>query len=313
MANLIPDIDKLKKHVSIGFDFDYNVILPYINKAERQHIKALIGDTLYAAWTSEPSDAVEKSAYLLFQEAASNFAVFNYIPVGNVHVSDSGISVAASEHTKPAEWWQIKDIKRNLVEAANLAIDEALKIMESNPAKFTGWDASEGYTVFKELIVPKTQDFHRHFNISNSRRTFLALRAYQLETQNRIFNWLDATNLAQIKAGADEKDKHALDLAQAAQVNHTVATAAESGVFIFSATGMFSKSVLLPGDHNTKASQLTEQELYRLIQSRRTAGDEYLKKLKLYMVDNTADFNNYEAPTASTDVFVHNTKSIVTF
>lgn len=313
MANIIKDTATLQEHVSIGFDFDYTVISPYINKAERQHIKSLIGDTLYAAWNAEPADAVEKSAYKLFQEAAANYAVYDYIPVGAVYISDTGISVSKSDSIEPAKWWQIRDIQRSLLKSANLAIDEALAIMEANEGAFTGWDASDGYTIFKELMVPKTQDFHRHFNISNSRLTFLALRAYQLETQNHIFSWLDDTNFNQIKAGASAKDKVALNFAQAAQVNHAVAIAAESGVFSFSPTGMFIKATPLPGEKIGTDTHLTEQQLFRLIQSRRTAGDEYLKKFKQYLLDNSADFNNYTATTTTPQVFSHNTKSIVAF
>ena len=312
MATLLKTPADIQEHLNIGFNFEWENIESFVKQSERQHVKTIVGDSLYTTWTTTaPTDAVEKSAFDLFKEASANLATFKYIPTGSLSITDSGIHINASEYTKAPEWWQVRDLQRSLVDNAFYAIDEALKIMEASPTKFTGWDTTEGYTIFKELIVPKTQDFHRHFNISNSRQTFLALRAYQLEIQHKIFNWLGGDTLALLlSTSTDSVIKEAQELARAAQVNHTVATAVQSGIFKTTATGMYVKILELPGDKTTPA---TEEQLNRLANSRQQAGDEYLKKLKTLIEANPDKFPDYTVPGSTTFVDVHNTKSIVSF
>ena len=310
MATLLKHPADIQEHLNIGFNFEWENIESFVKQAERQHVKTIVGDALYTTWTTTPpTDATELSAYNLFKEASANLATFKYIPTGSLSITDSGIHINASEYTKAPEWWQVRDLQRSLVDNAFYAIDEALKIMEANPTKFAGWTTTEGYTIFKELIVPKTEDFHRHFNISNSRQTFLALRAYQLETQHKIFNWLGSETLALLlTTSTDDVIKQAQDLARASQVNHTVATAVQSGIFKTTATGMYVQILELPGDKTTPA---TEAQLNRLANSRQQAGDEYLKKLKAHIEANATVFPDYVSATTTTFIDVHNTKSIV--
>lgn len=311
MPAIVPNIATIQTYINIGFDFTWSQIEPFSRTAERQNVKSLLGTTLYDAWVATPPTTGNAlKAYNLFQEAISNLAVLKYIPTGSVGISDAGVFVNASEHTKQPEWWQIRDLQRSLLDNAMNAIDEALEIMEANEGDFTGWAASSGYTIFKELFTQQTAQFQRHFNISNSRRTFLALRPFMLEAQNQAFNWLDSDTFNEILTASNDTRKVALDFARAAQVNYTVAKAAESGLFELTASGMFLKSTELPGD---KTKEISEQQLYRLMQSRLQAGDEYLKKLKAFIIANPSEFTNYTESTTAPEIFVHNTKSIVTF
>lgn len=316
MATLNKTKEDLQSYVSTAFNFTFEVVKPYVKRAEREYIKNLIGDTLYDAWsTTAPTDDDNVTkVYQLFREASANLAINLYVPVGSVNISDAGIMTISNQTTKPAEWWQVRDLRRSLINLGFSAIDEALKIMEQNPSEFSDWNDTEGYTIFKELITTKTQDFQRHFNISNSRLTFIALRPYLLETQNQIFNWLDADTLELIKSGTSAQAKQARDYAQAAQVNFTVAKAAQSGMFNLTATGLYFKSDVLPGSGNTgNYTKLTEAEIARLVETRTTAAEEYLKTLKTYLLANPSVFDTFEESTVDTSIFVHNTKSIVAF
>lgn len=311
MATILKNVEDLQEHLSIGFKFSWQIIKPFVVQSERQYIKTLLGAELYKDWTTTaPTEAAPIEVYNLCKEAATNLATLKYIPTGSVNISDAGILTNQSERTKQAEWWQIKDLKRSLLENAFSAIDEALKIMEDNESKFTKWIDTESYTVFKELHTPKTQDFQRWFNINNSRRTFLALNPFILETQQKIFNWIPAATLTQIKAASNTTEKQALDLLQAAQVAHTIATAVATGIFETTATGITLKFAELPGE---KIYPVQEQRKHALMQERQNAGDQYLKLLKTHLENNVDVFQDYTTTTTEATVFVHNTKSIVTF
>lgn len=311
MATLISNIQDIRSYVSTAFNFSFTVIEPYIKRAERQTIKALIGSDTYDSWTeTAPTTGNPKKAYDLLREASANLSVLHYIPIGVVNVGDNGITVSESQHTKIASYGQILDLKRSLLEIANTAIDEALELMEANSADFPLWTPTKSYTVFKELMVQTTSEFQRFFNIQNSRQTFTALRPYQLEIQSKIFRWLDADTFNQIKNATEPIELAAKELAQRAQVNHTVSTAAQSGVFLFKASGMFTKYSEVPVE---KHNHLTEIETQRLITSRVSAAEDALKTLKQFITDNTDVFTSFALPTATVINPVINTKSIVSF
>lgn len=311
---LIKDTATIKSHVNINLNFNWDSVEPFVKQSERQYIKAIIGKTLYAAWSdAAPTSGAQKEAFDLFVEASANLSLLKYIPQGNVNVSDNGIQNNSNEYTKPAEWWQIRDLQRAYESNGLTAIDEALKLMEDTEEGFPDWIGTEGYTIFKELYTSKTQDFQRYFNINNSRRTFLSLRPYILESQEQIFNWIDSNTLGIIKEHETPEAGTALKYMQAAQVNYTVAKAASSGVFLLKSSGMFTRSEEASLS-NTKIDKLSDEELYRLKNDRITAGEEYLKKLKKVLQDHPdifPDFSN-QFPLNKSDTFI-NTKSIVAF
>ena len=314
MATLITSIDNLKEYVSVNVNIDWTTIEPYIKQAERKFIKSVTGKDIYDAFTNAvPNDAVAKEVYQLLSEAAANLSWFLYLPLAQVQVSDNGISVANGEHFKSAEWWHIRDLRRNFADAGFQAIDEALSIMEANSdagSYFENWKTTEAYTIFNEVFVTKTETFNKWFNISNSRRTFLALKPFLLESQYQYFmNALDVTTIDTIKEASTIATKEILNLIQAAQVNYCVAKVAEVGTFDLTSTGIYQKLEEFPG---YKTKTLDANQLYNLSQARLTAAEEYFKKaLKLIKADTT-DFPNQNT-TSSGTYKATNTKSIVSF
>lgn len=298
MATLITTKEQLRTYVSTAFNFSIDVILPYIKKAERDEIVPIIGEPMYSAWTSSAPDAGNsKKVYDLLMEASANFSLLHYIPVGVVNISDSGIVVSKSANTEVASYGQIQDLKRSLEELGDSALEDALKILEANNSDFPLWTSEEAFTVFRELLVPKVADFQRYFNIKNSRKTFKALRPYILEVQEASFSWLDTDTFTQIKNATDQyAEKQALNLAQRALVNYTVAKAAESGVFLFSSTGLFTKYSHVSTE---KFKELDAHTINRFITSREAAGKDATDRLKTWLEDNTDVFTDYAVPTES--------------
>ena len=311
MASLIQDADTVRSFVHIGIDFTFEVIKPYVEQAERQHIVTILGQALYDSWiSSAPTTGTTKQAYDLFREAGANLALVKYLPFATVAITDVGIYVNSSEYTKPAEWWQVRDLKRSLITAGNLAIDEALKIMEANEGDFAGWSSTEGYTVFKELVVRKTEDLQRFYNINHSRLVFLAVRPMLLESQNQLLNWLDATTLSDLKdPGAVAIKQQGSDYCKGAVANLAIAKAAASGLFEFTVSGIFLRSRDLPGD---KTKELNEAQIQKIVKDRQESARQYLKILQQFIIDNAATFSGFTESTEELDLFYHDTNSIFT-
>jgi len=313
MAALLKTLEEVKQYVSINKNVEWESLEPYVKQADRKYIKTLLGDALYTAYAATaPTESVPLKVYELFREASANLSWFLYMPLANVQVSDSGISVSSGENHKAAEWWQIRDLRRSFLDAGFSALDEALKLMEANTADFTGWETTEGYTIFMELLVKRTETFNRWFNISGSRKTFLALRPYMLEVHHQYFTArLNAATLATIsEAVSTDEEYQVLDLMQAAQVNYTVAKAINSGMFDLTAHGIYQKLEEFPG---YRAKTLDEDQIHRIYQERLTAGEEYYKKALTFIEANPELFTDYETRTAATYIKPKNTKSIVGF
>lgn len=309
MATLIKNIADLKKYVSVNRNLVWESVKPYIHQAERKYIKIIIGDLLYDDYTTTIPTGNELKAFNLFQEASANLAWFLYLPLANVQITDTGISVTEGTNFKAAAWWQIRDLRRSFLDAGFEAIDEALKIMEANEADFSPWETTEGYTIFKELFVKRTDTFQRWFNINNSRKTFLALRPYVLETHHQYFtSLLNEATITDINSAAEVVHKQVLDLLQAAQVNYAVVKAINSGAFDLSVAGLQPKLTELP---NNKTNTYDENQIHRVKQERQNAAEEYFKKAITLIEANPTDFPDYQ--TKATPVFVapKNTKSTV--
>lgn len=313
MAALLDSIEDVKEYVSINKNVEWESLEPYIKQADRKYIKPLLGDALYTAYAATaPTEEVPLKVYHLFREASANLSWFLYLPLANVQVSDSGIAVSSGENHKAAEWWQIRDLRRSFLDAGFSALDEALKLMEANTSGFSGWTTTEGYTIFAELLVKRTDTFQRWFNISSSRKTFLSLRPYMLEVHHQYFTArLNASTLALISAAtAGSIEYTVLDLLQASMVNFTVAKAINSGTFDLTAHGIYQKLEEFPG---YRAKTLEEEQIHRIYQERLTAGEEYYKKALALIEANATDFPDYETKEAATYISPKNTKSIVSF
>ena len=314
MATLIKSVDDIKKYVSVNKNIAWESIQPYITQADRKYIKPLIGDLIYDDYAETEPTGTELKVYKLLCEASSNLAWFIYLPLASVNVGDNGISVSSGEHYQAADWRQLNDLRRSLLDAGFQALDEALKIMEANEDDFLPWPETEGYTIFKELFVKRTDTFNRWFNIGNSRRTFTALRSYMLEVYHQNFASLFNTETLTLINNADSESAEAVQLAleylQAAQVSFTVSKAVDSGSFLLTESGMYQKQEDFPG---YKMNPLNAMQLNSLKMDRLVAADEYLKKAFEVIEANLTDFPNYETKAAITFISPKNTKSIVSF
>lgn len=299
MATLVQTLEQFKKHVTINYDFKFDVMLPYITKMERKYIKPAIGDGMYEDYTeTEPTDPNPVAVMDLLRDASSNLAMLEYSKVGIIQISDSGFHISANSNSTPAEWWQIRDLRRLLLDTGLAALDEALRIMESNEGDFTDWTDSDEYQNYKSLFCKKTSDFQQYFNINSSALTFRTVRPHLMKVEDKYFEgMLGKDTMDQIKAATEEPALKALAICKAAQVSLTISEISFEGMFLFKPGGLYNFVDEIPGE---KHDRLTPQELDHLSKVKREEGIQYLKKLKQHLSDNSdtfVDYATYEAVT----------------
>ena len=248
--------------------------------------------------------------------------MFLYVPIGNVEINDHGILIQSGSDTKSAEWWQIRDLRRSFLDNGLSAIDSALKIMEANESEFTEWKGSDSYTFFMELFVKRTDTFNRWFNISNSRRTFQALRPYMLEAHHQYFvGKLGPDTVARINFTTKPLTELSTELAQgipfkvmelmqASLVNYTVAKAIDSGMFEITPSGIYQKIDDFPGQ---RTKGLDDVQVNRLLSNKISAAEEFFKKGLELIEQNPLEFPEYSKKESAQFIKPMDTKSTVSF
>jgi len=294
MANLINSTSELQEYISVSGSLDFDLVLPYVKKAERKYLEPIFTKTeLQNIITA--TEGIKKDVQEILSDASANFALLLALPVIAVDFSNIGLTVSNNESIKQAEWWQVKDLKRSLADSAYSSIDETLILMEANADDFSDWKSSESYTVFKELLVNRTDIFDKYFPIKKSRRTFLALKHFIEEVQDEyVLAPLGTATLDLLLGDSDKVNvKQVKKLLQKGIVAMTIAKVADTATFELTDTGLFYRWEELPGE---KTKLVPDKNLQRLREQKETAADNYFRQALKIIMDNPADFPDYSIP-----------------
>ncbi|MEO8532854.1 MAG: DUF6712 family protein [Flavobacterium sp.] len=297
MARLINDKTDLKRHIILSATFDFEKVLPFAKRVERNLILDLIGqeqyDSIIIHVFDPDSNAPINKVKELLEEAVAYNAMFLAMPTLNVLITNSGSKSTENKESVTADWKDKRDLNRSLVKTYNEALDYAFQIMEENVSDFPEWEESKYYTVFKDIIVQETSQFNEHFSIKKNRQTFLALKPYMREIEDQYLRgMLGECTLDFIKSRSiDPIVLRAQQEARKAVVAFTVAKAAITGTFEFTDSSFTIASDQLPWE---KQQVLAKEDRIDLKSDRENAGEEYLKSLKKIIVDNPLVFTCFE-------------------
>ncbi len=313
MATLVKSIQTVQKHATVSYNASWNVFEPYIKQAERKHLKPAVSRELLSALIAEETpEGLRADVIELLEEASTKLALLAYSKTAIITIGDNGLMISQSQNSKPAEWWQVRDLQRELFKSGTDAIDEALEIMEASETDFQEWVNTQSYTKFKELFTQQTKNFQRWYNINNSRLTFQQLRPHLLKVEDKYFNaLLGSETIFQIKNGSTPEENKALEICQSAQVMLCLAEVAEEGLFLIDRSGLFIVSDEVQGESK---QGLTQKERDNFSLKKQQDGNEYLRKLVNYLKDNPEVFVQYALKEETEKINpVYNTKSTVSF
>jgi len=183
------NMDEMQAYIDIASSFNFDAVLPAIKDTERDLIEPLLGITLYddlhefynaESSSGSSSETLTNAQFndLLakVQEPLAKVALLKHLPISNVKVTGSGLTQHHSDKEKPAFQWAVNAYEDGLRSSANLAIEALLVFLEENKDIYTDWLSSAAYTEFKEFFITTASAFNKHYNINNTRGTFLALK-----------------------------------------------------------------------------------------------------------------------------------------
>lgn len=300
---ILNNTSELRKYISVNETFDFETFLPYINKANNSYLKKYVGNLITELADAESGDdeSIKNQAREHLRSALANFAFFMYQPFFQLQMDGSGMSTVTNENRKQPEWWQLADVRRELLRSGHESMDALMEILEQNPEIFT--DFTDNYsTQYKELLVRNANDFNNCYNIFNSRQTFLALvpTIRQVETQllknfitSDFYTDLRETILADANESTTSHDVIMLLIKkylQQAIVCFTIARIYNEGLFHFDASGVKLKFDALP---NEKVQQIDygkpAEQLQRAIKAQIENGTQFILLAKELIAENFAD------------------------
>ena len=172
--------DEIKNFLPQNAAFEMQQISSFITDTEDTLIVDAIGqaqyDLLHAAYSNANISGALEKLLKKVRRPLANYAYYKYIPFAQLTFSASGIHIEVNEQKRSAFPEMIEKLEDACIEGANTGIENLLKWMEANKADYAAWTGSTAYTVFKECFINTATEFSDHFNIGNSRRTFLALK-----------------------------------------------------------------------------------------------------------------------------------------
>ena len=309
----------LKQYIAISKNFNFADFSPYINKAVLKFTKKYVGNLhieLENAATGTNA-TIKNEAREHLRNAVANLSLFMDMPLSQVQMDSSGISVATNDNRRSPEWWQVKDIRRELLQSGHEAMDELLKVLEANPTVFTDY-AIKFRTINNELIVNNADIFSKYYNINNSRQTYLALQPTIRLIEDKYINKFICNQLfVQLKTPLTGKLNEFKETIQKAIVSFTVAKIANIGLFLLEDKGLrIDFENFMDGRKENPSYGKSVDQLEKLSEELTNNGFNYLQLAKEIVKENPTSFTMCEDPLmekkiVSGSIFTYDTKGIL--
>lgn len=289
----------LKKYVSIADSFQFTDFEPYIQKAVNAYIHKYVGN-LHTILADEPTGdnaEIKKEAREHLRSAIANFGMYIFLPLLQVQMDSSGISVNVSENRKSAEWWQTKDIRRELLRSGHESMDLLLAVLDANPTVFTDYTSNYKQSN-NELLVNNATTFSKYYNIFDSRQTYIALMPTIRKVEDQYLHTFLCPELIEaLKDNVSDNLKAVKVALQKAIVAFTVAKISNTGLFIFDERGLrVDFENMSDGRRENPSNGKSVDQLKTLAEEETNNGTQYLKLVAEIIEANPTDFTQCDFP-----------------
>ena len=329
MGALFKTIEEVAAVVPVMNSFDFDLVLPDIERAEQRFLIDIVGqaqyDNIYTPYQAGTPALTTAQTNLLkkMRVPVAHLAYYFYAPKGNVTIGSSGIQQTHNEgSSKPAFQWAVDAMMKGYLDGGFDGLEALAEFLEANKATYTIWAGSTAYTRSKELFVNTTREFNDEFaSLNNSRRLFMAMRHILKRHDNKTIKAVLGTTLfaeikLQITAGTvTSANETLLTYIRSALVNLTVMDAIpELGLKI----DEFGITVSAPTTSSTTQNQSARQvanadQVNSLWKNVKKVGEDYLAGLKDYLEANAATYPLYTPTTDFTKVYLNDQDSGIAF
>lgn len=178
---LIENIDTLKEAIGgIQQTMNWRTWRPFVQQAEMLYIVPAIGQELYDE-LNQNADPDEVTGTLL---TWLRMAIAEYADLLGgmrlvLHTSDAGKQAPSGANMQSPGKWMIVAARKEAINKADMALENALRYLETNKSEFSTWRDSSSYTLSKGSFINSATELTAFFPAAHhSRRIYLALRDY---------------------------------------------------------------------------------------------------------------------------------------
>lgn len=258
---LINTIAELNQYVTVSSNFDDENILKFTKKAERNLSKIIGKDKLEEIIGRAKDDEVRE----LLCEYSANLGLSYAMPNLVINITNFGVFTNLASKAEKAEWWQLKDLNRNLLAFSFTALDDAISLI-----------GVDSIAMAEGVFVETLSQFERYFSIKNSAQTFMSLIPFLREAQAQYL----IPTLG--KCASFPFTDAQLDDIRAAMVNIALSKAATSGAFSVEAHAFVLRFEVLPWE---KVEKLEMSVLENFTNERYGIGMGFLTRVSHFVKD----------------------------
>lgn len=290
--------EQIQEYIPVSNTFVPDNFKKYIRSAERAYMHKYLSKAEYENIISEDPAADDVADQVI--RATICLAYYKYIPFSAVILSNSGITQMRSETQISAKQEAIEDLRLACYNEGFEELESALLAFEADPATYDKWAVSDAATISKELIFRNATSFSRYVNIRELRRVFVTLMPSIRIIQNSVIRQALGKELLDdllttVSAGNTMLNETYLKpaLAHLAMADAIPNLAVQLGdydmMLLFDNNGANRQS------KSAKAMDATM--LNYLAESYRLKGEDLLRHLCDFLIDNAADYELYTPPT----------------
>ncbi|AWW31833.1 hypothetical protein DN752_17790 [Echinicola strongylocentroti] len=185
---LINSTEELKEYIPASIALGFDDIKPKIRLVEREVIKRIFSSAIYDRATNAGAADNDRALKELLSEAVAHLALLQYIDMGQVLISSSGIQIASNENTKTAFEWQIDGLKKQCSLQGWGAVESALAFMETLPEGdlLTAWEETDTYKDSQMSVLSTLKQFEQYVSLHHSRVLFNKLLPTMTDQQEKV-------------------------------------------------------------------------------------------------------------------------------
>ncbi len=315
---LFKSIDEIKQFLAVGAGTDFNRMKPHIQNAETAFIRPLLGSGLFGElqdfYDNPPVETNSQMVELLslVQRTLIHLTYWSGFQVLNATISDGGFKRTENEKVKSLFKYQEIELKEYFKTTGFNGLDEILFYLEmeikkstGEPFNFKSFAESDAWTILKSSFIPDTSTFNAIIFINHSRLTFLRLKSpMQLVEDLDIKPVLGEAIFSEIKLEMVKKTPSAKVATLLPYIQKAIAYLAtavlmeESGADL-TEKGLYFESTSSENNLTVNKQPSESDRINFLAKRNKGVGQNYLERLKSYLIANPADWPSYSGQTGN--------------
>lgn len=175
---LIKTTEEIQQYVSVDINLQQKSVLPYMFHGENQIVRLLgkaLYNTLHEYYNDDEAtpDAALDALLPHVQRPLANFAIHYGLSALNVSINPTGIGVINTQNIAPASKDRTDALKKDLMDAAQDAMESLLEFLEENIDDYDDWTTSEAFAFQYDVLITSARKFDEIYRIERSRLKFL--------------------------------------------------------------------------------------------------------------------------------------------